>query len=118
MFAIGMEIEKVVENIESGGTKAVEYEANESADNGFDREVMRQCERQKEQKIFRPVMAAEGVDPGAERGAERRAEGCLRFENRYFERSYSCGLLGAGFGAHHVSCASVTPNFHIGGRVA
>ena len=47
---------------------------------------------------------------------ERRQD--ARFEDRAFERGYRCGLLGAGLGAHHVSCASVTPNLYIGGRVA
>jgi hypothetical protein len=31
MFAIGMEIEQVVENVESGGATAVKREAGESA---------------------------------------------------------------------------------------
>jgi len=35
-----MEIEKVVEDIESGGAEAVEREADESPDNGLDRQVV------------------------------------------------------------------------------
>src|ERR1019366_4015853 len=114
MFAIGMEIEEVVENIESGGAKAVEREADESADNGLNREVVGQGKGQEEQEIFRPVVAAEGVDPCA----EQRAERCARFEDRAFERGYGGGLLGAGFGADHVSCTGIAPNFYIGGGVA
>src|SRR4029077_18468771 len=40
------------------------------------------------------------------------------FEDRTFERGYRSRLLGADFGADYVCCASVAPNFHIGGRVA
>src|ERR1700687_2528901 len=112
-----MEIEEVVENIESGGAKAVDRKADESADNGLDREVVGQGEGEEEQKILRPVVAAEGVDPCAERGAERRAERCTRFEDRAFERGYGGGLRGAGFGAGHVSPASGGAKFPLGGRV-
>ena len=61
-----MEIEEVVENVESGGAKAVEHKADEGADDGLDREIVRESKRQKEQKILCPVVAAEGIDPGAE----------------------------------------------------
>src|SRR5229473_2148950 len=111
MFAIGMEIEEVVENIESGGAEAVEREASERADNGLDRKVVGQGKGQEEQKIFRPVVAAESVDPCAERLAER----CPRFENRAFERGYGGGLFGTGLRADHVSCAGIAPDFYIGG---
>ena len=80
----------------------------------LDREIVRQGEGQKEQKIFRPVMAAEGVDPSAERCAERS----LRFENRGFESGYGGGLLGASFGADHIGGASAAPNLDVGGGIA
>jgi hypothetical protein len=71
-------------------------------------------EGQEEQKILCPVVAAQGVDPRAKRRAERWA----RFEDRSFERSYGCGLLGTGLGADHVSCPGVAPNLYVGGGVA
>src|ERR1700676_4571444 len=81
MFAIGMEVEEVVENIESGGAEAVECEADESPNHGLDREVVGQGERQEEQKILSPVVAGEGVNPYEEDPGER----CLRLEDGAFK---------------------------------
>src|ERR1700686_2115019 len=64
--------------------------------------------------MFCPVMAAKSIHPCAHRHAER----CQRFENRGFKGGHGRSLLGTGFGADNVCCASVAPNFHIGGRVA
>src|ERR1700723_3042567 len=52
MLAIGMEIEKIVENVESGGTKAVECETHKSTQNRPRRKIVRQREGQEEQQVL------------------------------------------------------------------
>jgi hypothetical protein len=42
-----MEIQQIVKNVEPRGAEAVEREAEQSPDQGFDLEVVRQNERQK-----------------------------------------------------------------------
>jgi hypothetical protein len=89
MFAIGMQIEKIVEDVESGGAESVECESNERADQRFHRQVVRKGKRQKQQKILCPVVAAERAKPGrrSEKETTREVRGCE------FERGYGCGLI-------------------------
>src|SRR5271155_45627 len=59
-------------------------------------------------------MPSKGVDPYSEGSRERRA----RFDNRGFERGHSSGLMGARFGADHISGAGVAPNLNVSNGIA
>src|SRR5258706_16482550 len=99
MFAIGMEIEEVVENIESRGAEAVEREACEGADQRLDREVVGQSKGQEEQKILRPVVSTKGIDPRADLGGKRIVEKKPRLEDRALDCGNGKRFLGTGFRA-------------------
>src|SRR5580704_6963633 len=114
MFAIRVEVEEVVENVESGGAKAIKRKANQSVYNGPNRQIVGESKREKEQKILCPVMAAKGVGPSSKRCTER----CTRFEDRAVNRGDAGSLRSARFGAHDVGCPGVPPHFYIGGGVA
>src|ERR1700677_3958324 len=47
MSAIGVQVEKVVENIQSRGAKAIKRKANQGTEYGLNRKIVREGERQK-----------------------------------------------------------------------